>query len=203
MSESAPRIYARIAGTGRYLPSRVLTNAELAEFVDTSDEWIAARTGIRQRHVAAEGETTGDLAFHAAVRALEAAGVDASEIDLDSFPAVRASVVNFGVEALSGRRVADIDWQDLENALRDAIVAFEPRVLASTIQVSGITTASSLDHHNILSFEIRGQLIASPNILETGQRVEVPTGLHVETGSPLREEIEPAPEPATRPARAG
>src|SRR5690606_12816136 len=83
MSESpAPRIFARIAGTGSYLPSRVLTNAELAEFVETSDEWIASRTGIRQRHVAAEGETTGDLAFHAAVRALEAAGVDASEIDL-------------------------------------------------------------------------------------------------------------------------
>ncbi len=89
MSESAtpatapaPRIYARIAGTGSYLPAKVLTNADLATFVDTSDEWIASRTGIRQRHVAAEGETTGDLAYHAAVRALEAAGVDASELDL-------------------------------------------------------------------------------------------------------------------------
>src|SRR5690606_23066867 len=83
MSESAAqRIYARIAGTGSYLPSKVLTNDDLAQFVDTSDEWIAARTGIRQRHVAAEGETTGDLAVHAALRALEAAGTDASEIDL-------------------------------------------------------------------------------------------------------------------------
>ena len=76
------RIYARIAGTGSYLPDKVLTNADLAQFVDTSDEWIAARTGIRERHVAAEGETTGDLAFHAATRALEAAGVQASELDL-------------------------------------------------------------------------------------------------------------------------
>ena len=76
------RVYSRIAGTGSYLPEKVLTNADLAEFVDTSDEWIATRTGIRQRHIAAEGETTGDLAFHAATRALEAAGVEASELDL-------------------------------------------------------------------------------------------------------------------------
>ena len=76
------RMYSRIAGTGSYLPEKVLTNADLAEFVDTSDEWIATRTGIRQRHIAAGGETTGDLAFHAATRALEAAGVEASELDL-------------------------------------------------------------------------------------------------------------------------
>ena len=76
------RIYARIAGTGSYLPDKVLTNDDLCKFVDTSDEWITARTGIRERHVAAEGQTTGDLAFHAATRALEAAGVQASELDL-------------------------------------------------------------------------------------------------------------------------
>ena len=78
----AQRVFARIAGTGSYLPEKVLTNADLEQFVETSDEWIASRTGIRQRHVAAEGETTGDLAFHAATRALEAAGVAASEIEL-------------------------------------------------------------------------------------------------------------------------
>ena len=74
--------FARIAGTGSYLPEKVLTNDDLAKFVDTSDEWIASRTGIRERHVAAEGETTCDLAYHAAARAMEAAGVDASELDL-------------------------------------------------------------------------------------------------------------------------
>ena len=63
------QVFARIAGTGSYLPEKVLTNDDLAKFVDTSDEWITARTGIRERHVAAEGETTGDLAYHAAVRA--------------------------------------------------------------------------------------------------------------------------------------
>lgn len=76
------QIYSRIAGTGSYLPEKVLTNDDLAKFIDTSDEWIAARTGIRERHVAAEGETTSDLAFHASVRALEAAGVDAKDLDL-------------------------------------------------------------------------------------------------------------------------
>jgi 3-oxoacyl-[acyl-carrier-protein] synthase III len=76
------QIYSRIMGTGSALPERVLTNADLEKFVDTSDEWIHARTGIRQRHIAAEGETTGDLSTMAAQRALEAAGVKASELDL-------------------------------------------------------------------------------------------------------------------------
>lgn len=76
------QIYSRILATGSALPERVLTNADLEKFVDTSDEWIRERTGIRQRHVAAEGETTGDLATLAAQRALDAAGVKASELDL-------------------------------------------------------------------------------------------------------------------------
>ncbi len=79
---STARIYSRIAGTGSYLPSKVLTNDDLSKIVDTSDEWIASRTGIRERHIAAEGETTVDLAYHAAVRALEAAGTGADELDL-------------------------------------------------------------------------------------------------------------------------
>jgi len=79
---SASRVYSRIVGTGGHLPEKVLTNDDLAKIVETSDEWITARTGIRQRHIAAEGETTGDLAFHAATRALDAAGVRADELDL-------------------------------------------------------------------------------------------------------------------------
>ncbi len=75
-------IYARIAGTGSFLPERIVTNAEMEKLVDTSDEWIAARTGIRQRHIAAEGQTTGDLAYGAALAAIESAGIAASEIDL-------------------------------------------------------------------------------------------------------------------------
>ena len=75
-------VYSRIAGTGSYLPEKVLTNADLEKMVETSDEWIVSRSGIRERHVAAEGETTGDLAFHAATRALEAAGLRGDEIEL-------------------------------------------------------------------------------------------------------------------------
>ncbi len=78
----SPRIHARIAGTGSHLPARRVTNDELAKLVDTSDEWIATRTGIRERHIAAEGETTCDLGEQAALRALEAAGMQASEIEL-------------------------------------------------------------------------------------------------------------------------
>ncbi len=74
--------YARIIGTGSYLPEKVMTNEELATFVDTSDAWIRERSGIGQRHIAAEGETTVDLAEHASRRAIEAAGLQPEDIDL-------------------------------------------------------------------------------------------------------------------------
>ncbi len=74
--------YSRIIGTGGYLPEKILTNADLEKIVDTSDEWIRERTGIQQRHIAAEGQTTCDLAEQATLRALEMSGIDASTIDL-------------------------------------------------------------------------------------------------------------------------
>jgi len=74
--------YSRIAGTGSYLPEQRLTNQQLAETVDTTDEWIFERTGIRARHIAAAEQQTSDLALHAAQRAMEAAGVTAADIDL-------------------------------------------------------------------------------------------------------------------------
>jgi 3-oxoacyl-[acyl-carrier-protein] synthase-3 len=72
----------RIVGTGHYVPERVVTNDELARFVDTSDDWIRSRTGIRERRFAAVDEHTSDLASEAARRALDAAGITASELDL-------------------------------------------------------------------------------------------------------------------------
>ena len=75
-------IRSRIIGTGGYLPSHILTNAELAARVDTSDEWIVERTGIEKRHIAAKGEFTSDLAVAAASKALISAGITASGIDL-------------------------------------------------------------------------------------------------------------------------
>ena len=74
--------YARITGTGSYLPDRVLTNQDLAQMMDTSDEWIRERTGIKRRHIAAEGETSGDMGLAAARQALDMAGIAASDIDL-------------------------------------------------------------------------------------------------------------------------
>lgn len=71
-----------VAGVGSYLPKRVVTNEELAQLVDTSDDWIVQRTGIRERHIAADGEKTSDLAIAASRSALAAAGMDASELDL-------------------------------------------------------------------------------------------------------------------------
>ena len=75
-------IRSEIIGSGSYLPERVVTNAELSAKLDTTDEWITSRTGIRQRHLAADGELTSDLALKAAERALEAAGVSAAEVDM-------------------------------------------------------------------------------------------------------------------------
>jgi len=75
-------MYSRIAGTGSYLPEKILTNADLEKLVDTSDEWIRSRTGIERRHVASEGETTTDLAEHAARRAMADAQVSAADVDL-------------------------------------------------------------------------------------------------------------------------
>lgn len=71
-----------IRGVGAYLPERIVTNTELATRVDTSDEWIKDRSGIEQRHIAADGECTSDLGFEAAKRALAHAGMDAQDIDL-------------------------------------------------------------------------------------------------------------------------
>lgn len=92
---------SRVIGCGSYLPERVVSNEELSKTVDTSDEWIIERTGIRQRYIAADDQKTSDLATEAAKAALAHAGVDASEIDLivvatatpdDTFPAVATQV---------------------------------------------------------------------------------------------------------------
>ena len=100
-------IRSRLIGVGAYLPQRIVTNDDLAKTVETSDEWIVERSGIRQRHIAAEGELTSDLATAAAVKAMEDAGVSPDEIDLivlgtttpdDTFPATAAKVqANLGV----------------------------------------------------------------------------------------------------------
>ena len=98
-----------VMGCGSYLPQRVLTNDELARMVDTSDEWIVQRTGIRERHIAAPGEFTSDIGLHAARAALADAGLDAADIDLivlatstpdNTFPATAVSIqAGLGIHA--------------------------------------------------------------------------------------------------------
>jgi 3-oxoacyl-[acyl-carrier-protein] synthase-3 len=94
-------VRSRIIGCGSYLPSTILTNEELSKRVDTTDEWIVSRTGIRQRHIAADGEMTSDLAYNAAVQAMEHANVSAADIDMiivatatpdNTFPATATKV---------------------------------------------------------------------------------------------------------------
>ncbi|MGF1694886.1 ketoacyl-ACP synthase III [Vibrio kyushuensis] len=75
-------MYSKILGTGSYLPSQVRTNADLEKMVETSDEWIVTRTGIKERRIAAEDETVADMAYHAAENAIEMAGIDKNDIDL-------------------------------------------------------------------------------------------------------------------------
>src|SRR5581483_7337993 len=74
--------HSRISGTGSYLPEKILSNRDLEKIVDTSDEWIYTRTGIRQRHIAADNETASDLAAVASRRAIAAAGITPEDIDL-------------------------------------------------------------------------------------------------------------------------
>jgi 3-oxoacyl-[acyl-carrier-protein] synthase-3 len=92
-------MYSRIAGTGAHLPARVLTNFDLEKMMETSDEWIRDRTGIERRHIAAEGETTVDLAEYAARRALDAAGVEPKDVDFIAFGTTTPDLVfpNCGV----------------------------------------------------------------------------------------------------------
>ncbi len=101
---------ATVIGTGAYLPDRIVTNSELAERLDTSDDWIASRTGIRQRHIAADGEKTSDLAIAAARQALDGAQLTASDVDMvllatstpdETFPAT-ATVVQHGIGMTRG-----------------------------------------------------------------------------------------------------
>jgi 3-oxoacyl-[acyl-carrier-protein] synthase III len=92
-------IHSRIAGTGSHLPEKVVTNFELEKMVDTSDEWIRTRTGIERRHIAADGETTVDLAEFAARRALDAAGIAPQDVDFIAFGTTTPDLVfpNCGV----------------------------------------------------------------------------------------------------------
>ena len=151
-----------ISGCGSYLPKRIVTNEELAKTIDTSDEWIVERTGIRQRHIAAEGQYTSDLALKAAERALHHAGVAVSDIDLiivatttpdNTFPATATKVQHL----LGMTRGAAFDIQAVCSGFVFALSVADNMIKggqAETIVVIGAETFS-----RILDWEDRGTCV--------------------------------------------
>jgi type VI secretion system protein ImpF len=96
-----------------------------------------------------------------------------SGVDLSRVPAVRRSVLNFGLPALSGRVASSLDIAELERSVRQAILDYEPRILAETLRVKALLQASQIDHHNVIGMEIHGQLWAQPVPLELLVRTEI------------------------------
>ncbi|MDS1142257.1 type VI secretion system baseplate subunit TssE [Pusillimonas sp. SM2304] len=116
------------------------------------------------------GESRHEMLTHAQLRLavlrdlswlLNTVSIESSH-DLGHCAHVRTSALNFGVRALAGKRMSEVDWVDLERAITEAIVHFEPRILAETIMVQCMTDADVLEHHNMLSFKIKGLLWCVP-----------------------------------------
>ncbi len=153
---------ARITGTGAYLPERVVTNEELAARINSSDNWIVSRTGIRQRHVAADGEVTSDLGHHAAVRALAAAGLAAADVDLvvvatttpdDTFPATATQVqAKLGV-----RRGAAFDVQAVCSGFVYALAIADNFIKAG--QVATVLVIGAETYSRILDWDDRATCV--------------------------------------------
>ncbi|MBF0417696.1 MAG: ketoacyl-ACP synthase III [Magnetococcales bacterium] len=187
------RLRARIIGTGSHLPERRLTNHDLARLVDTSDEWIFSRTGIRERRIAAEGEFTSDLAVQAGRNAIQAAGIDPATIDLILvatttpdliFPST-ASIVQHKL-GLSHTRMPAFDVQAVCAGFMHALSVADQYIRAGTcwrILVIGAETAT-----RILDWSDRGTCIlfgdgAGAVLLEAeldGERGILSTHLHAD-----------------------
>jgi 3-oxoacyl-[acyl-carrier-protein] synthase-3 len=151
-----------VLGVGRYLPEHVLTNAELAKKVETSDEWIAQRTGIRERRIAAQGENTSDLAIKAAKAALAAAHVEAPSIDLivvatatpdNTFPAT-AVMVQAGLGITQG---AAFDLHAVCSGFVYALATVDGLLRAGTFKRALVIGAETFSR--ILDWEDRGTCV--------------------------------------------
>jgi 3-oxoacyl-[acyl-carrier-protein] synthase III len=151
-----------VLGCGAYLPERVVTNDELAKTVDTSDEWIVKRTGIRQRHFAADGELTSDLAIAASKAAMRQAGVDASDIDLvivatstpdNTFPATATKVQ----AALGVRQGAAFDVQAVCAGFVYALSVADNMIRLGQVKTALVIGAEVFSR--ILDWEDRGTCI--------------------------------------------
>lgn len=96
-----------------------------------------------------------------------------SEIDFEGFDAARQSVINYGLPSMSGKRLSELDWPNLEASLRDAITTFEPRILPETLEVKAVRSENAMDHHNLVAFEIRGLLWSEPYPIELLLRSQI------------------------------
>ena len=151
-----------LTGVGSALPRRIMTNADMAKVVDTSDEWIVDRTGIRARHIAGEGETTRTLATEAARKALEAADLDASAIDLivlatstpdNTFPATATSVqADLGI-----RQGAAFDVQAVCSGFVYALVTADSLIKAGQFQNALVIGSETFSR--ILDWKDRGTCV--------------------------------------------
>src|SRR5215468_10858244 len=168
---------SQVAGCGAYLPSRIITNDELADRLDTSDEWIRQRTGIRERRVAAPGELTSDLAYYAADRALSSAGMSGSDLDLlvlatatpdNTFPATAAKVQ----ARLGMRRGAAFDVQSVCAGFIFALAVADNAVRLGQARTALVVGAETFSR--ILDWEDRGTCVlfgdgAGAIVLRAGQ----------------------------------
>jgi 3-oxoacyl-[acyl-carrier-protein] synthase-3 len=182
------QLRSQVVGWGSYLPERILTNADLAQRLDTSDEWIVQRTGIRQRHIAAEGEACSDLATKAATRALECAGLKASDVDLlvvatatpdNTFPATATRVqAKLGIE-----RGAAFDVQAVCSGFIYALATADNFLKAGQARTALVIGAETFSR--ILDWQDRGTCVlfgdgAGALVLraEKGERGVLSTHIH-------------------------
>jgi type VI secretion system protein ImpF len=137
-----------------------LTDDEPDKKLELREQRVLSKSRMRQA-------VLRDLAWLFNATRLEA------EVDFTSAPYARQSVINFGLPSLSGRLASTLEVGDLERAVRQAILDFEPRILPNTLRVSALVELSELDHHNVIGIEIQGQLWAQPVPLDLLVRTEI------------------------------
>lgn len=152
----------------RLLPALLdrLVDERPHDSVEALESRVLSKSGLRQ-------SVLRDLAW-----LFNAQAAVADAIDGEAFPYAKHSTINYGIAPLSGSLVSKLEMSDLEQMLRQAIIDFEPRILADTLVVRGIAPVDPLGHHNALSFEITAQLWAQPYPLE----LLLKTDLDLETG---------------------
>ncbi len=152
-----------------------LTDEEPDKKLEPREHRVMSKNRLRQA-------VLRDLAWLFNTTRLEA------EVDLANAPFARKSVINFGLPSLSGRLASSLEVTDIERAVRQAILDFEPRILPNTLEVRALVELSDLDHHNVIGIEIRGQLWAQPVALELLIRTEI----DLETGKVQIADLAPA-----------